>query len=244
MFDVKKTTEDCIAWIKDWFNKNGPESPAVIGISGGKDSSIVAALCVRALGKDRVIGVLIPDGEQSDIDDSWQLVKFLDIRYTCVNIGETMKAFYNALGNSEIPSQIKTNAPARMRMNVLYAVAANNGGRVANTSNKSEKFIGYSTKWGDSTGDFSSIGGILSTEVVEMGRYLGLPDNLVYKAPSDGMCGKTDEDNFGFTYADLDNYINGIPPFDYEIAFKIEKMHRNPNTAKKEYGIDTFNPDN
>ena len=141
----------------------------------------------------------------------------------------------------KIPPQIRTNVPARVRMTVLYAVASQVNGRVANTSNKSEKYIGYSTKWGDSCGDFSPLGGILATEVVEMGKYLGLPEHLVVKAPSDGMCGKTDEDNLGFTYKELDDYINGkgIPA---ESMVKIILMHNNPNTAKKEYGIDTFRP--
>lgn len=253
MFDVKTTTEECIRWITEWFEKQGKNSPAVIGISGGKDSSVVAALCVKALGNDRVIGVFLPNGYQSDIYDSYDLADFLGIKTREINILRETADIYKSLGYlnekdiswdilmGRIPPQIRTNVPARIRMTVLYAVASQVNGRVANTSNKSEKYIGYSTKWGDSCGDFSPLGNILATEVVEMGKYLGLPEHLVVKAPSDGMCGKTDEDNLGFTYAELDKYIKGenIPKESLE---KIMKMHNNPNTAKKEYGIDSFQP--
>ena len=146
-FDAVHATEQCVNWIKDWFEENGKGCNAVLGISGGKDSSIVAALCVKALGKDRVIGVLMPKGEQFDINYSEELCDFLDIKRFTVNIKEAEDAIYSAIGNAfEITNQTKFNLPPRIRMSVVYAVAQSNNGRVANTCNLSEDWVGYSTR--------------------------------------------------------------------------------------------------
>ena len=215
-FDPVRATEECVAWIRDWFEKNGKGCRAVVGISGGKDSSIVAALCVKALGKDRVFGVLMPRGEQFDISCSHQLVSHLGIEHVVVNIKETAdamdKVVSEALGATLTPQSLQ-NIPPRIRMTTLYAVSQSVNGRVANTCNLSEDWVGYSTRYGDSAGDFSPISTFTVTELKQIGRYLGLPIELVDKTPIDGLCGKTDEDNLGFTYAELDRYIReGIEP--------------------------------
>ena len=209
MFDAKKVTADVIAWIRGWFENNGKDCNAVVGISGGKDSSVVAALCVKALGKERVIGVLMPCGEQADIDMSKLLVKHLDIRSFTVNIGPAVEALKGAIADEigELTPMTNTNLPSRMRMVTLYGVSQSNNGRVANTCNLSEDWVGYSTRYGDSAGDFSPLSKLTVQEVKAIGRELGLPDVLVDKVPTDGLCGKTDEDNLGFTYAALDEYI-------------------------------------
>jgi len=215
-FNAKETTEKAAQWIRDFFEKNGKGCNAVIGISGGKDSSICAALCVEALGKDRVIGVLMPNGEQSDIDMARLRVEHLEIKAVEVNINEAYKGVLSGLENSKpingfsldgLSNQTIVNLPPRLRMAVLYAVSQSCNGRVANTCNLSEDWVGYSTRYGDSAGDFSPLARLTVAEVKEMGRVLGLPEVLVDKVPSDGLCGKTDEDNLGFTYAVLDRYI-------------------------------------
>ena len=210
MFDVKKTKDACVQWIRDWFEENGPGCNAVIGISGGKDSSVVAGLCVEALGVDRVIGVTMPNGVQPDIADSIRLIGHLGIRRYDVNIGAAYDALMAEvelkLGH-EASAQTRINMAPRLRMTALYAISQSNNGRVANTCNLSEDWVGYSTRYGDAAGDFSPLGGLTVQEVVAIGKELGLPVDLVEKTPSDGLCGKTDEDNLGFTYAALDRYI-------------------------------------
>ena len=225
-FDVKKVTNDCIQWIKDFFEKNGKDCMAVVGISGGKDSSVVAALCAEALGKNRVIGVLMPQGEQSDIEYSKMLVDFLDItRITCNIEGAVNEVLESFEGVVSPTPQTTINLPARIRMATLYAISQSVNGRVANTCNLSEDWVGYATRYGDAAGDFSPLSQLTVTEVKAIGRELGLPSELVDKTPTDGLCGKTDEDNLGFTYAELDAYIrDGIEPNE-EVKAKIDSMH-------------------
>ena len=224
MFDPKKTTEECVAWIRDFFAENGRDCNAVVGISGGKDSSVVAALCVKALGKDRVIGVLMPCGEQSDIDMAKLLVKHLGIRHYIINIRDAVEGLKKNLP-FELSAQTVTNIPPRVRMTTLYAVAQSHNGRVANTCNLSEDWVGYSTRYGDAAGDFSPCSYLTVDEVKQVGRYLGLPDILVDKVPTDGLCGKTDEDNLGFTYAELDRYIRTGVIEDPEKKRMIDERH-------------------
>lgn len=227
MFDVKKATEGAIQWIRDWFEANGKDCNAVIGISGGKDSSIVAALCAEALGKDRVIGVLMPNGEQSDIDCSKQLVAHLGIPYYICNIKESVDGVLSCLQNAgvEISRQTTINLPPRIRMSTLYALSQSMNGRVANTCNLSEDWVGYSTRYGDAAGDFSPLGKLTVQEVKAIGAYLDLPMNLVEKVPSDGLTSRTDEDNLGFTYAVLDKYIRTGVCEDAETKAKIDRLH-------------------
>jgi NAD+ synthase len=229
-FDAKKVTAELIEWVRNYFAETAsPETKAVIGISGGKDSSIAAAVCTKALGKDRVIGVLMPQGEQSDISFSRLLVSTLGIQNYTINIGETVSTFFDEFKKHIEPNnQAVINTPARIRMTTLYAVAASCGGRVVNTCNLSEDWVGYSTKYGDAAGDFSPLSDLTVTEVLQVGDELGLPYEIVHKVPTDGLCGKTDEDNLGFTYAMLDRYIRGLDDLsDYpEIKAKIDHLHK------------------
>ncbi len=225
-FNAEDAADKCAQWIREWFDKNGKDCNAVIGISGGKDSSVAAALCVKALGKERVIGVMMPQGEQFDIDYSIDLCNFLDIENYTVNIRDAVDGVYSALeGKLEILTQTRNNLPARIRMSVLYAVSQSKNGRVVNTCNLSEDWVGYSTRYGDAAGDFSPLSKFTVAEVKAIGRYLGLPEKFVEKPPIDGLCGKTDEDNLGFTYAVLDKYIReGIEP-DAETKKRIDTLH-------------------
>ena len=227
MFDVKKITADCVEWIRDFFEKNGPGCNAVIGISGGKDSSVAAALCVKALGADRVIGVLMPCGEQHDIDAAYALVNHLGIRHFVVNIKDAVEGLKSALPKDiEITSQTVINIPPRVRMTTLYAVSQSMNGRVVNTCNLSEDWVGYSTRYGDAAGDFSPLSLLTVAEVKEIGKYLGLPHFLVEKVPIDGLCGKTDEENLGFSYAELDKYIRTGEIEDKAKKENIDRRHK------------------
>jgi NAD+ synthase len=232
-FNPKQVKDQVVQWIRDWFEVNGKGCNAVIGISGGKDSSVVAGLCAEALGVDRVIGVTMPNGVQKDISDSMKLINHLGIRYCCVNIGDTfntlMAAVKEQLGtlDTEVSNQTIINLPPRLRMSTLYAVSQSLNGRVANTCNLSEDWVGYSTRYGDSVGDFSPLSHLTVQEVKAVGRCLGLPEVLVEKPPIDGLCGKTDEDNLGFTYAVLDRYIRTGEIDDPSTKELIDRKHRN-----------------
>ncbi|MCH5158178.1 MAG: NAD(+) synthase [Clostridiales bacterium] len=225
--------ERIVKWIRDYFEENGKGCNAVIGISGGKDSSVCAALLVEALGRDRVIGVLMPQGTQHDIGVSHELVELLGIKHYVVNIGEACEELIRAIDGGGIPEKdlrsnkvYYSNTPARVRMTVLYGVSAMFNGRVANTCNKSEDYVGYSTKFGDSAGDFSPLSDLLVSEVKALGYELGLPKKFIEKVPEDGLSGKTDEDNLGFTYAVLDRYISTGEIDDLAVKEKIDKMHK------------------
>lgn len=231
---IEEEIEHIVDWIKHYFVKNGPDSKAIIGISGGKDSTIAAALCVKALGADRVVGVLMPQGIQADIEDARKVCKELNIKSYEINIDDACAALYQSLdkglyeneNNSVVLNKaIYTNLPARVRMTTLYAVAAAVGGRVCNTCNRSENYVGYSTKYGDHAGDFSPLGYYTVRELLAIGDALGLPHDLVHKTPSDGMCGSSDEANLGFTYEELDTYLlEDISP-KYETLKLIEQAH-------------------
>ena len=227
MFDAKQMKDKCVQWIRDFFEENGKGCNAVIGISGGKDSSIAAALCVEALGKDRVIGVLMPQGEQHDIDKAQMLVDHLGIRHYIINIRDAVDAVLSQMdGKLEITAQACQNLPPRIRMSTLYAVSQSCNGRVCNTCNLSEDWVGYSTRYGDSVGDFSPMSTLTVTEVKQIGHLLNLPAELVEKVPIDGLCGKTDEENLGFTYAELDRYIRLGEIDDPEKKALIDRKHK------------------
>jgi NAD+ synthase len=227
-FDAAKTKDEIITWIRNYFRKNGPDCNAVIGISGGKDSSIVAALCCEALGNGRVIGVLMPQGVQEDIDVARELVAHLGIKSFEINIAETVNTLLangRAAGLCD-SKQARVNLPARIRMATLFMVSQSTNGRVANTCNASENFVGWQTVGGDGFGQFSPLSKLTVTEVKSVGRELGLPEKFIEKAPADGLTGKTDEDNFGFTYEFLDKYIRtGEFGGDTATAAKIDRMH-------------------
>jgi NAD+ synthase len=236
MFNAKKETAELVKWIRNWFEKNGPGCNAVIGLSGGKDSTVVAALCCEALGKDRVIGVLMPNGEQADIATSYAVLRHLGIRGINANISESVAAvtrsicygLFDAQGRANdkpISTQTLTNLPPRIRMATLYAISQSLNGRVSNNCNLSEDYVGYSTRWGDSVGDFAPLANLTVTEVKVIGYELGLPAEFIEKTPSDGLCGKTDEDNLGFTYEVLDRYISTGDCEDPEVKARIDYLH-------------------
>lgn len=229
----EKEIEHITNWIRNYFADNGSaETCAVIGISGGKDSTIAAALCARAIGPERVIGVLMPDGEQEDIDVARRVCEYLGIKSCEINIYDTMTSFFMGIPNEiitgpSLSNKARINSPARIRMAYLYAVAAQVGGRVVCTCNRSEEYVGWSTKYGDAAGDFAPLLDYTVREVKTIGQYLGLPDEFVNKVPIDGLCGKTDEESFGFTYEQLDAYIldNVIP--DVNTLGHIKWLYRN-----------------
>lgn len=228
-FDAKKEKEKIVQWIKSWFDANGKDCNAVIGISGGKDSSVAAALCVEALGKERVIGVMMPNLTQMDIEDSFRVCEHLGIQYYIIPVTLGVSDVINSVqGAGVIPSsQAMVNLPPRIRMATLYAVSQSMNGRVVNTCNLSEDWVGYSTRYGDGAGDFCPLAKLTVSEVRAIGHECGLPIDLVDKVPSDGLCGKTDEDNLGFTYAELDKYIRTGKCDDPNTKDRIERLHRN-----------------
>lgn len=245
MFNAKQVKADLVKWIQKWFEENGPDCSAVIGISGGKDSSVVAALCVEALGNDRVIGVMMPNGGQRDICVAREVIDHLGIPSMLVDISIPTIAIENnillcnntsnrciwGLEISELSNQTKINLPPRIRMATLYAISQSVNGRVSNNCNLSEDWVGYSTRWGDSVGDFAPLANLTVTEVKKIGYELGLPKQFIEKIPSDGLCGKTDEDNLGFSYDTLDKYLRTGICEDADAKMKIDKLH-NKNLFK------------
>lgn len=236
MFNARQVKDELIQWIRDWFEKNGPSCNAVIGISGGKDSTIVAALCIEALGADRVIGVMMPDGFQADIDKSYEVIDYFGIKSIEVDIFKSVRNTLDAICQGaykerddfpqfKLSAQTKINLPPRIRMATLYAISQSVNGRVSNNCNLSEDWVGYSTRWGDAAGDFSPLANLTVSEVKAIGYELGLPAEFIEKVPSDGLCGVSDEDNLGFSYDTLDRYIRtGVCP-DTEAKEKIDRLH-------------------
>lgn len=227
-FDAKRATEATVKWIRDWFETNGPGCNAILGISGGKDSSIAAALCVEALGADRVIGVMMPNGDQSDINMAELLVNHLGIEHHVINIKEAFDSIISEIEKTgiEVSSDTIINLPPRLRMSTLYAVSQSRKGRVVNTCNLSEDWVGYSTRYGDSVGDFSPMSCFTTAEIRAMGRHLGIPSVLIEKVPSDGLSGMSDEDKLGFTYEVLDRYIRTGEIDDPATKERIDFLHK------------------
>lgn len=235
-FNAKEVKNKLVSWVREWFEVNGPGCNAVVGISGGKDSTVAAAICVEALGKDRVIGVMMPNGIQNDINDSKRVCEYLGIKNYTIDISWATVPILKTISHQcdfEISENTKINLPARIRMTTLYAIAQSTNGRVVNTCNLSEDWVGYSTRYGDSAGDFSPFGKLTTEEVIAIGEELGLPDDLIYKTPSDGLCGKSDEDNLGFTYKVLNKYIRTGVCEDSSVKEKIDYLH-NKNLFKLE----------
>lgn len=227
-FDALDVKNQCVEWIRTFFRENGPDCNAIVGISGGKDSAVVAALCVEALGKDRVIGVLMPNGEQKDIDDAKLLVKHLDIKHFIINVEDSVNGILNQMkkSNIDITEQTIINLPPRIRMSTLYAISQSHNGRVANNCNLSEDWVGYSTRYGDSVGDFSPLSNLTVTEVKEIGSVLNLPATLIDKVPNDGLSNQSDEEKLGFSYEVLDRYIREGVIDDVSIKNRIDQLHK------------------
>lgn len=226
MFDAKKVKNEIVEWIRNWFEENGKDCNAIVGVSGGIDSSVVTALCVEALGKDRVFGIKMPCGEQSDIEYANMLIKYLGIKSYTMNIWDSVIGIDNQFPTDiEVSKQTTINLPPRIRMAALYAISQSLNGRVINTCNMSESYVGFDTRYGDSAGDVSPLANLTKTEVITLAKEIGLPNELVHKTPQDGLTGLTDEQSFGFTYAELDAYIrDGIEPSE-EVKAKIDSMH-------------------
>ena len=211
LFDVEKATRFIINDTKKWFEKNFPEGNAVIGISGGKDSTVTAKILCEAIGKERVIGVLMPNGEQKDISDSYRVCELLGIEHYEINISGAFNSIIKEMHKySEISQQTVLNLPPRLRMTTLFAVAQTHNGVVINTGNYSEYMLGWFTFGSDTCGSWAPLLDYTCTEVVQIGLYLGLPEDLIVKVPSDGLCGESDEDKFGFSYADCDRCLRFV----------------------------------
>lgn len=241
-FKTEQIKESLINWIRDWFWKNGKRCNAIIGISGGKDSSVVAALCVAALGKERVIGVMMPNGVQKDISDSIRVCEHLGIKNFTINIADSVNSIIKQMENSgiDVTEQTIVNLPARIRMSALYAVSQSHNGRVSNNCNLSENIVGYATIFGDAAGDFSPLANLTTIEVSKIGESLGLPKDLVYKTPIDGLNTHpdgsyvTDEDNMGLLYEDIHNFARDTGNLDPETRIKIiERRDKNKFKLEK-----------
>lgn len=250
VFNPAKEVVHIIDDIRHYFVENGgPDTKAVIGISGGKDSTIAATLLAMALGSDRVIGVLMPNGDQKDLADAYEVCKMLGLKHYTINIKYTVDSFIEDIErNTELlpNGRVYTNLPARVRMATLYNVAAMVGGRVINTGNKSEAYVGYTTKYGDLAGDYAILRDYYVTEIYQMGEVIKwqnekgeicqIPEHLVRKKPADGMSGKTDEDNMGFTYEELDAYLLDDCTPSADILHNITTRH-NQNKHKEAINI-------
>jgi NAD+ synthase len=249
-FSADVAVDCCIEWIKEYFEENGPDCNAIIGISGGKDSAVVAALCCSAIGADRVIGVLMPNGRQEDFQDAVRTCDELGIARVCLNVKDAVGGVYHAVNsNNKFPSnmqmemseQAATNLVPRIRMAMLYAVAQSMNGRVANTGNLSERYIGWTTYNGDSLGDFAPLANFTSDEVIAMGNTYKYLDFVVNKVPADGLTGKTDEEKTGIPYGVLNKYIRTGICEDEAIKEKIDRM--NERSAFKFEPMPTFDLD-
>ena len=236
-FDPEWAMMKIQCFAQNWLNQTGLPNKWVIGISGGKDSLITAAVLVKKFGKENVIGVSMPQGQQPDIDHARDTIDLLGIKWFTVNICNACQDIRDQIveniPESELPVGIDneliahTNLPPRIRMATLYFVAQELGGVVVNTCNLSENILGYGTLYGDIAGSYAPIHDLTVTEVVALGDYLKLPEYLVHKAPSDGLCGKTDEENLGVKYADVDKYIRlGPEAVTKETIDIVEKRYR------------------
>ena len=228
-------------WLEEYARENRMKK-AVLGISGGKDSTIVAKLLVDTIGKDNVFGLLMPNGEQKDINDSLKVVELLDIGYTTINIEKAYWAIISSLGGvSGVSEEAQINIAPRIRMTTLYTWGQTHGYRVAGTGNLSERILGYFTKWGDGGSDFNVLGQFTSLEVMRIGEELGLPLDLVYKTPADGLSGQSDEEKLGVSYIDVHNYIRkGYNAIDSVVADKIVSMMERANHKLEPVPIPEF----
>ena len=236
---MKELTQKVVDWTGDFFKTVG-KTDAVLGISGGKDSSVVAAICVAALGKEHVHGVLLPCGIQKDISCSYQLVDHLGIDYDVQDIETLVKESLALVPGADKSYDAKTNAPARIRMNQIMVTAQTHGWLMANTCQRNEECVGFSSIWGDSCGSFSPLGLLTVDEVIEIGDDLGLPYELTHKVPIDGLQPLSDEEKLGFSYKELSDLIRkGISGEHYDLI--MQKFYAN-NFKLEMIKIQKFDP--
>lgn len=244
---IENTINNVENWIKEYVYGANAKG-VVVGMSGGKDSLVTAKLCADALGRENVLGVLLPNGEMKDAWAAKEACKVVEIRYHEANISNAVNSILEGTKNvlhqewTPVSSVTKTNISPRVRMTMLYAIASSLGYLVVNTSNLSEAMVGYTTKWGDNVGDFSPLGSFTKTEVCEIGLALGLPEHLVLKTPDDGLSGKSDEENLGVTYEEIDRFIRTGESKDSEKILELSKKssHKRDGVAKFENGRKNF----
>ncbi len=219
--------DEMIVWTRDRMHDIGSDL-AVVGISGGKDSTVVAALAARAMGKENVLGVTMPRGVQKDLDVAQAVAASLGIRHHVVPIGDVADALARDVTKAvgDFSRQAALNLPPRLRMAALYAVAQTVGGVVWNTSNLSEDWVGYATIYGDTSGAFSPLATLTTDEVVQLGRFMEVEERFLVIPPADGLTGHTDEEVLGFTYDTLNTYIRTGECPQKEIKEKIDRLHR------------------
>ena len=226
-FDEKQTAEKLVKWLKDYFDNNGQPINAVVGCSGGKDSTVVLAALTKAIGPDRIYAILMPNGEQADIDDSYKICEYLGLKPHVCNIQDAYNGVVGSVsGEFEPTGQMKINLAPVLRMTTLKAISQCVNGRFTCNGNASEAYIGWFTIDGDDRGSVKPLINMTVTEVIQVGEALGLPDWMIHKTPTDGLCGQTDEDKFGFTYEVLDKYIRTGEIDDLEVKAKIDDMHK------------------
>ena len=242
-FNAKEVADKLVLWLRDYFDNNGNPLNAVVGCSGGKDSTVVLAALVKAIGANRIYAILMPNGTQADIDDSYKVCEFLGLRPYVCNIAEAYNGIAKSAGDYFNPSKQATiNLAPMMRMSMLKFISQCVDGRFTCNANLSEIFLGWYTKGGDDQGSVKPLANLTVTEVIEVGKALGLPGWMVEKKPSDGLCGQTDEEKFGFSYKVLDNYIRTGECENTEVKAKIDAMHN--RNAFKLQPMPEFNPFN
>ena len=205
---------NAILWIRNYV-KNAGAKGVVLGLSGGKDSAVVLAMAVKALGKENVITVSMPcHSQNADYDDAKAAAERYGVKFITADLTRAYDEFENAIhsvigetGIEELSGEAKVNAKPRLRMTCLYAIAQSLGYLVIGTGNLCEAMVGYTTKWGDSASDFNPLANFTVREVFRIGDFLGVPEQILKRAPSDGLGGQTDEEKLGVTYAQIEEMI-------------------------------------
>lgn len=225
-FDAKKVKDDLVLWLRNYYNNNGNPLNAVVGCSGGKDSSVVLAALVEAIGTERIYPILMPNGTQSDIEDSYKICDLLGLKPYLCNIEDGYNGILESISNEfSVSNQAKINLAPVIRMATLKAISQSVNGRFTCNGNLSEAYLGWFTLNGDDQGNIKPLANLTVTEVIAVGKELGLPDWVVDKVPSDGLCGSTDEEKMQISYSKLDNYIRTGFIEDIEMENRIKDRH-------------------
>ncbi len=242
---VEKTTNKIIEFIRDYYKKNNLKG-AVIGISGGKDSAVVAGLFSKALGSENVIGIWMPcHSKNEDYQNALLVSKTFGFELKEFDLTNIYESYVTQIKDSNDVSDnelvdANINIKPRLRMSTLYYYAAmlskNGTYIVPGTSNKCELYVGYFTKGGDNVSDISVLGDLTVDEVIEIGEYIGVPDKVIHKVPDDGLSGKTDEEKLGVKYSDIAKVINN-EKVDSDTYEKIKRLHER---NKHKFNIPTY----